>query len=519
MAVWEHWAPISLLMKLVSSALVVVAAAKNQWSVVYGPASALVVTLGRLGWEVISAVEVVDDLVLTICFEKHSPAWVLGKVRESVHRWRWRRVEAVHSAALGKCRGNGPLWRPILGALNGKDSKNWGPKEKGALRSLVANRQWPQQRLHAAGMVSDSTCKLCRDMPNGSVPGTLLHRHVCPALRKFREEFLPEWLSEYIRTNINDLSPVAFLALTRGLVPTPALPSRSSACFDTFSWVQECRGDIPCQCTVFTDGSLLDNKLPTRCHALGWAFVVIDEDGSVLASARGVPPEYIDTIQGAELWAIKMALLHITFPKALYTDCESVRTGLYKGFAWAESAKRRYSRVWTSTINMIEELGKIVHWMPVHITESSVGEVRCSDLERVDQTKWWSNQIVDWLAKYAAEGIRVPVACRVNFLLAEKQLKELVIYLGRLTCQVNEFQTENGVVRDSDGLRPKGKRKSKRAAYKGDVRQQRPKPRCKVSTWKMPAYRGASMESKAPVRRCKSKQAEAKHLAMQDAAL
>ena len=154
----------------------------------------------------------------------------------------------------------------------------------------------------------------------------------------------------------------------------------------------------------------------------------------MLASARGVPPEWVDTIQGAELWAIKMVLLHVTFPKALYTDCESVRTGLSKGFAWAESAKRRYSRVWSSTMSMIEDMGQIVHWMPAHIPESSVGEARCSDLERVDRIKWRSNQTVDLLAKSAAEGIRVPAACRVNFLLAEKQLKELLMYLGRLTC-------------------------------------------------------------------------------------
>ena len=89
---------------------------------------------------------------------------------------------------------------------------------------------------------------------------------------------------------------------------------------------------------------------------------------------------------------------------------------------------------------------------------------------------------------------------------------------------MNEFQTENGVTRNSDGLQQKGTRKSKRTAYKGVVRQQHRVPRCKMSLWKMPAYRVASMESKAPARHPSSKdhrrsrQAESKHSAKQGAA-
>ena len=71
--------------------------------------------------------------------------------------------------------------------------------------------------------------------------------------------------------------------------------------------------------------------------------------------------------------------------------------------------------------------------------------------------------MVDFLAKYVAEGTRVLVECRVIFLLAGRQLKELAIYLARLTCQVDEFQIENGVVRGTQmafsrraGASPKG---------------------------------------------------------------
>ena len=67
--------------------------------------------------------------------------------------------------------------------------------------------------------------------------------------------------------------------------------------------------------------------------------------GDLFASAGGVPPRWIDSIQGAELWAVRMALLHVAFPEVLYTDCNTVRLGVRKGLKWGGSAKRRYARV------------------------------------------------------------------------------------------------------------------------------------------------------------------------------
>ena len=75
-----------------------------------------------------------------------------------------------------------------------------------------------------------------------------------------------------------------------------------------FSWFLEVSWfkrseDIPLGCVIFTDGSLLDDSLSKGCQSLGWDFVVIDSDGELVAAAHGVPPEWIDIIQGAELWA------------------------------------------------------------------------------------------------------------------------------------------------------------------------------------------------------------------------
>ena len=43
-------------------------------------------------------------------------------------------------------------------------------------------------------------------------------------------------------------------------------------------------------------------------QALGWAFTIMTQDGEWVAAAHGLPPKWVDTIQGAELWAILMAL-------------------------------------------------------------------------------------------------------------------------------------------------------------------------------------------------------------------
>ena len=121
-----------------------------------------------------------------------------------------------------------------MGALKAKDTTDWGPAQKDALRSLVASRQWPQQRLHAAGLADSSLCKLCIDMPGGDQPGTLLHRHSCPAL--VGNQCMPSWLDCFLRMQGHQLSGTVHLALTRGLFPREVAPVRDQAQFDSFVW-------------------------------------------------------------------------------------------------------------------------------------------------------------------------------------------------------------------------------------------------------------------------------------------
>ena len=61
LAVWERWAPIGMLHRLITAAINRLSAARQIWSVVYGPTAALIATARRLQWEVHSATQLTAD--------------------------------------------------------------------------------------------------------------------------------------------------------------------------------------------------------------------------------------------------------------------------------------------------------------------------------------------------------------------------------------------------------------------------------------------------------------------------
>lgn len=115
------------------------------------------------------------------------------------------------------------------------------------------------------------------------------------------------------------------------------------------------------------------------CQAVGWACAVLNPSGTLITSAYGVPPKTDDTIQGAELWAVQMALSNAAFPDRLYTDCDSIRSGSSKSASWAQSSKRRYARVWSVIKSQLDDTDECVHWMPKHTSKSAIGQRVSSD--------------------------------------------------------------------------------------------------------------------------------------------
>lgn len=92
----------------------------------------------------------------------------------------------------------------------------------------------------------------------------------------------------------------------------------------------------------------------------------------------------------------------------------------------------------------------LVQWMPAHSSETSVRWLACSDGTFVDHDMWCANQVCDMFAKQAANSVRVPRSNRNQLLHRQKQLRELLMYLGRVTYAANRFSRADGVVvRDS----------------------------------------------------------------------
>ena len=100
--------------------------------------------------------------------------------------------------------------------------------------------------------------------------------------------------------------------------PHAVVPPTSVA--DTFQWViQPVDGCI--FGTVYTDSSMIDGPpyLDGLSRRLGWAFVAVDQGGSITASARGAPALRIDIVYGASFghFGRRLGTLPLVRPFAL----------------------------------------------------------------------------------------------------------------------------------------------------------------------------------------------------------
>ena len=120
------------------------------------------------------------------------------------------------------------------------------------------------------------------------------------------------WNGECLKDERCQLAPAADLhiarlcnttghpAWERALVPRPPLPRRRQSPAETFTWHVK-PATVPVNGRVYSDGSWRDAKF----HELprgGWAFVIIDANCNTMAAAYGVPPPWIEGIEGVEAW-------------------------------------------------------------------------------------------------------------------------------------------------------------------------------------------------------------------------
>jgi len=257
-ALWEQWLPRNVL----SDCLAWNIANVRSWSQARGPLAAALLSLRRIGWEMLS-----PSLWRTrkgTCFDPCTAGpWVVRKlIQRDGEGWQWDRIAAsVEHPELQRLKFGGVLHplRRLLGLEAGSPSPLTS-KRKAYLRSVVVNGQWPMARLHQHGYAVQPGCKCCGE------EGTLVHRHtVCYVRRCGRSA--PNVVVEAAEQV--EIMPEARVLLERCL--WPAVQVQRAAVVRERRWL---KGDGYVQGRVYLDGSALDTNWADA--AVGaWAVVYL----------------------------------------------------------------------------------------------------------------------------------------------------------------------------------------------------------------------------------------------------
>ena len=243
-----------------------------------------------------------------------------------------------------KAGGRGPITSGFRKTLRRTKAphrihEKWSAKCSSSLRSAATNGQWTQARLHRAKMVESNLCKLC-----GAAPGTPIHRHNCATTAEARGQCIADAKCDCF---VSALYPSARHLLTTTFFPAKVdlsehLPSVEA----TLEWeLRQPGGVIAATDTVYTDGFMIDgpSKVTGR---VGYGFIAYSEDGVITAKAFGVPPRWIDSVPGAEAWALAEALRCSMPGVTIWSDCLSVVKRLKAGRAAATASSVKLARLW-----------------------------------------------------------------------------------------------------------------------------------------------------------------------------
>ena len=305
-ACFEAWLPKDILAKTHAKMDEEIQQSANKWGSVRGPIAATILTVQRLGWEFKSATELVtgDGDTLDLCVD--SPAFVSQEVTKAARKLISKEIDEAFPTLKSNARG--PIISGVRKALakgTGPQAINekWTAKCKPSLRSALCNGQWTQSRLCRAGLAKDGICRLCL-----AVEGTPAHRHCCKVTELQRGQCTEDKECDSFVQKMDD--GARHLLATRGLLAATSMNGHAPNKEGTLVWdVRPEDGVLPSDCVVYTDGSMIDG--PTKSISrVGFGFVAYDGDGNVVAKAYGTPPAWIDTVPGAETWAVAEAMRH-----------------------------------------------------------------------------------------------------------------------------------------------------------------------------------------------------------------
>ena len=485
LAIWEEWICINRLSTVLANVQNKLNASKSPWLVTTGPVAALLNSLARIGWSVLSCAKLRDDRGQIFDLRLDPPVVVCRAACASVRRWRLARVAHAfhgmddfydrvvtgpHQETLLLRNDVVDLSRCIRLTREGRTAAckkicGWSSTHASMLVSAISGGQWPQARLFSAKKfaVSDDLCQLC-----GQATGTLEHRYSCATTRP-----LAGWIesnpdAEQFISGLPDSQRLTLrtrgVLLRRLTLPEPAVEA-------SLHWRIPWPDDIPEGSKVYIDASAMDATCKPLTR-LGFAIVVVASSGELLALGYGCPPNWIVDSGGAETWAFYVVASLSPFLPRIVTDYLGILSTLRDGKDRAISAVRGTARLWKMVFSVLDSddaLRQAQHrvvWMPSHGSRSSIGGRLKSDGHPVSTVDWRANRLADAAAKAAAADGRVAASKRIAHHRACNAYEHALAELAAVTTAANRHAIQsvdsNGkivtkIVRDSAAL-PRSKR-------------------------------------------------------------
>ena len=254
--------------------------------------------------------------------------------------------------------------------------------------------------------------------------------------------------------------------LTRGLLAHPPVEFPQSP-QDTMSWtIYPEDGVLQSGWIVYLDGSFRDGPSEIIGRT-GFSFIAYDGEWRVRAAACGVPPPWIKSIHGAELWAL-FAAARLALPGVAFrTDRKAVLDIFQAGRKEATASSVELAHLWAAVFDAFDDYedpsaSVDLAWMPAHTTAADVGVARLSNGEFLTARDRAANDAADHLAKRGAQTHRVPAWLRKKVKKYELLAGWAARTLGIATHAANNLVVPGCEVlqRDSTG-QPAWKRKAK----------------------------------------------------------